>query len=133
MADELRDNLQALRAKLQDARNRQGTIIARCQASRARGSLNARSSSTAAADPFSSFRELEQRIAEHEGEFERLKQQVELSDAASQAEAEVRRELDEASGAADRRLQELETQQRVAEELEKLREKVGHGGESKAE
>ena len=123
-ADELRGNLESLRAKLQDARNRQGTLVARCQAARAKGSLNAKSTSAAGTDPFSSFAQLEQRIAEHEGEFERLKQQVEFSDAASQAEAEVRRELDGAS-VADNKLKDLETQQRVAEELEKLRERVG--------
>jgi len=127
-ADELRDNLQSLRAKLQDARNRQGTLVARCQAARARG-LNGKSSSTMAADPFASFGQLEQRIAEHEGEFERLKQQIEFSDAASQAEAEVRRELEGTSGAADRKLQDLETQRRVADELEKLRAKVGQKAE----
>ena len=123
-ADKLRDNLQSLRSKLQDARNRQGTLVARCQAARARGSLIAKSPSTSGSDPFSRFGQLEQRIAEHEGEFERLKQQVEFSEAASQAEAEVRRELDGASRAADRS-QDLETQQRVADELEKLRLKVG--------
>lgn len=123
-ADKLRDNLQSLRAKLQDARNRQGTLVARCQAARARGSLIAKSPSTSGSDPFSRFGQLEQRIAEHEGEFERLKQQVEFSEAASQAEAELRRELDGASRAADRS-QDLETQQRVADELEKLRLKVG--------
>ena len=67
-ADKLRDNLQSLRAKLQDARNRQGTLVARCQAARARGSLIAKSPSTSGSDPFSRFGQLEQRIAASKGE-----------------------------------------------------------------
>jgi hypothetical protein len=41
----------------------------------------------------------------------------------------VRRELEGTSGAADRKLQDLETQRRVADELEKLRAKVGQKAE----
>ena len=122
-ADQLREHLQNLREGLQDARNRQGSLVARCQVARMRGNMRPGESSEAPSDPFGDFKQLEKRINEHESEFERLKQHLEIKDAATQAEIDLRRELSGAPGPLDRKLNDLETKKTVEEELARLQDK----------
>ena len=130
-ADQLREHLRSLREGLQDARNRQGSLIARCQVARMRGNLRSGEAPEAPSDPFGDFKRLEKRIYEYESEFERLRQHLEIKDAATQAEADLRRELSGAPGPLDRQLNDLEAKKRVDEELARLRGELAASSEEK--
>ncbi|MFH1571291.1 MAG: PspA/IM30 family protein [Gemmatimonadota bacterium] len=123
VAEEMKAHLQELRAGLREARSRQGSLIARCRAARVLGGAP-EPDGTAGGDPFSEYRRLEQRIAQSEGQFDRLKEQVELQGDQAEAEAEIRGEA-AADRKVDRRLEELATKERVDQELAALRERAG--------
>jgi len=120
-AEQMKDRLHELREGLKEARRREGSLGARCQAIRAQGGAPAADDATAA-DPFIDFRQLEQRIARHESEFERLRRKLESEDDAAEAEGEIRRDLTGDDSRLDRRIREAEARERVEAELQRLRQ-----------
>lgn len=124
VAEQMKDQLHELQVGLKQARSRQGSLIARCQAARLRGEAPSDGQPTSA-DPFADFHRLESRIAHNEGEFERLKQQLEGEVDQADAEEEVRTGATAADRQLDRRLQETAAKERVDAELEALRAKSG--------
>ena len=120
-AEQLRTQLHEMRAQLQEARNRQGNLIARYQAGRAGVEVQPEPSGVGG-NAFADFRHLEQRISEHEGEFERMRQKVDTAEAV----AEAQRELAEEFGQVKSKLVEEEVNERVERELAQLQaEKKG--------
>jgi len=124
-AEQMKDRLHELREGLKEARRREGSLIARCQAIRAQGGAPAPDETTGS-DPFVDFQQLEQRISRHESEFERLKDKLQSDDAAAEADDEVRRDLDGDEPRLNRRIQEAEAQERVERELQRLRQGSGN-------
>ena len=120
-AEQMKDRLHELREGLKEARRREGSLVARSQAIRAQGGAPAADDATAA-DPFIDFRQLEQRIARHESEFERLRRKLESEDDAAEAEGEIRRDLTGDDSRLDRRIREAEARERVEAELQRLRQ-----------
>jgi phage shock protein A len=106
-AVQLRQQLDELKAGLSEARNRQGALIGRFQATRKQ--------SRSGAGGVEGLTRLEERISDHKNEFERLVQQVETAE----AEAEIQQEL-----AAEQRHQTLDPGERVKDELAALKKKV---------
>lgn len=120
--ERLKSQLTSLRADLQDARNRQGSLIARIRAHK--GTVAAPGQDEQPHDPFDYLQRLEQRLEHNRGEFDRLRQRLELSDVAEAAAAEARSELggdDYADAVLGGRFADLEVQQRVDAELAALR------------
>ena len=129
--ERLKSQLISLRADLDDARNRQSSLIAKIRANP--GAATTQAADDQPQDPFSYLQRLEQRLEHNRGEFDRLRQRLELSDVADEAIAEVRAELGQDSTAdtiLGRRLADLDVQQRVDEELASLRSSAS-GPESK--
>lgn len=126
VAEQMKDHLHELRASLKQARNRQGSLIARCQAARLRGEPPPEGQA-ASGDPFAEFQHLARRIAHNESEFERLKQQLQGEVDLVDAEEEVRTDTTAADRQLDRRLQEAAVKERVDQELEALRARAGKG------
>jgi phage shock protein A len=127
--DRLKSQLKSLREDLEDARHRQGSLIARIRASRdprARGTNGG--GAVGAADPFDYIHKLEQRLEHNRGEFDRLRQRLDLSDLAQAAADEARSELGE-DALLGRRFADLDMRQRVDAELAALR---GSGPEEEA-
>ena len=120
-AEQMKDRLHELREGLKEARRREGSLIARCQAMRAQGRVAAPDDATGS-DPFVDFQQLAQRISRHESEFERLRRKLEADDDAAEAEGEVRRDLDGDESRLNRRLQEAAARERVEKELQRLRQ-----------
>jgi phage shock protein A len=106
-AAQLHAQLDELRAGLREARSRQGALIGRYQA--------ARKQPRAGAEGLAGTVRLEERIAAHKREFERMVEQVETAE----AEAELQRQL-----AAERRIQEPGAGERVEDELAELKTRV---------
>ena len=104
-AAQLREQLRELRGKLEEARNREGTLVARHQAAEARKKL-AQSISGLGADAFSSF--------------ERFEQKVESGEAEADAHAEVAGELAEV----ERQVRRLEKTGEVEDELAALKQRL---------
>ena len=107
-----------MREDLEDARHRQGSLIARIRAT-----PNPRSATRgdgAASDPFDYIHKLEQRLEHNRGEFDRLRQRLDLTDLAQEAAAEARSELGE-DALLGRRFADLDVRQRVDAELAALR------------
>jgi len=123
VAEQMKDHLHELRASLKQARRREGSLVARCQVARLRGEPPP-DGQAAGADPFAEFQRLETRIAHNEGEFERLKQQLEGGIDQADAEEEVRSGQTAEERQLDRRLQEAAAQARVDEELAALRSRT---------
>ena len=119
-AEQLRDRLHELREGLKEAKRREGSLVARCQAIRAQGGAPGPDDATAS-DPFIDFRQLEQRITQHESEFERLRRKLQSEDDATEAEGEIRQDLSGDDSRLDRRIREAEARERVEAELERLR------------
>ena len=116
--ERLKALLASLREDLEDARHRQGSLIARIRAT-----PNPRSATRgdgAAADPFDYIHKLEQRLEHNRGEFDRLRQRLDLTDLAQEAAAEARSELGE-DALLGRRFADLDVRQRVDAELAALR------------
>lgn len=106
-AAQLHAQLDELRAGLREARSRQGALIGRYQA--------ARKQPQAGAEGLAGTVRLEERIAAHKREFERMVEQVETAE----AEAELQRQL-----AAEPRIQEPGAEERVEDELAELKTRV---------
>ena len=104
-AAQLREQLRELRGKLEEARTREGTLVARHQAAEARKKL-AQSISGLGADAFSSF--------------ERFEQKVESGEAEADAHAEVAGELAEVK----RQMRRLEKTGEVEDELAALKQRL---------
>ncbi len=117
-AAQLRQQLHEMHSSLQEARNRQGNLIARYQAAQT-GSGAMPSVADIGGNAFADFHRLEQRIAQHEHEFERMRQKVD----AVEAQAETQRQMAEEFGQIKNKLQEKEVRAQVEEELSVLRNK----------
>jgi phage shock protein A len=118
--ERLKAQLAALRQDLEDTRHRQSSLIAKIRAA-GKPAKASMSGSQDTADPFGYIQRLEQRLEHNRGEFERLRQRLELSDMAQDAAAEARRELGE-DAVLGRRFADLDVRQRVDTELAALRE-----------
>ena len=103
MAEQLKEQLRELKGKLEEARTRQGTLIARHQVATARAKL-AQSINGLGSDAFSSF--------------ERFEQNVERSEAQAEAHTEIAGELAEVERQANR----LDREVAVDDELQALKE-----------
>ncbi|MDA0337689.1 MAG: PspA/IM30 family protein [bacterium] len=119
--ERLKAQLASLREDLQDARHRQSSLIARIRATpkSAVASLT-KSPAPDPEDAFGYIQQLEQRLEHNRGEFERLRERLELSDLAQDAAAEARSELGE-DAVLGQRFADLDVRQRVDAELEALR------------
>lgn len=117
-AEMLRAKLSCLRTDLEDARQRQGSLIARI---RARSRTQTLADPERSGDPLADFERLGRRLEHNRGEFERMRQRLELSEVAEEASSEARRELLGEDAAVGRRFEELEMRQRVDKELAALR------------
>lgn len=105
-ADQLRDQLRELKLKLEEARTRQGTLVARHQAANARKRL-AQSISGLGNDAFSSFEHFEQKIGSVE------------------AEAEAHSELAGELGDIEKEMRQLEQKNNIEDELSALKARIG--------
>ena len=117
-AEQLRQQLHEMHSTLQEARNRQGNLIARYQAAQTSTEVMP-SIGEIGGSAFANFRRLEQRIAEHEHEFERMRQKVDEVEAV----AETQRELVEEFGQVKSKLEEEEMGMQVEQELSALQDK----------
>lgn len=104
-ASQLREQLRELKGKLEEARTRQGTLMARHHAAEARKKL-AQSISGLGADAFSSFEQFEQR--------------VENTEAEAQAHSEVAGEMADV----EREVRQLERTSSVEDELTALKARL---------
>lgn len=104
-SEQLREQLRELKGKLEEARTREGTLVARHQAATARKRI-AQSMHGLGDRAFSSFEHFEQRVAETE------------------AEAEAHIEVASDLGEFDRRMRDLERTTSVEDELRALKERL---------
>lgn len=111
----LRQQLEDMRLRLQEARNRQQSLVSRYRAA----SRQVPENGDVPDDPFARFRAIEQRVADHESELSRFAARVEETD----AEAEVHEELARSQKTA-RRLDEADRARQVEEELAALRQRT---------
>lgn len=119
--ERLKAQLGSLREDLEDARHRQGSVIARIRATRRPADAGMTgATSTDSVDPFGYIQQLEQRLELNPGEFERLRQRLELSDLAQDAAAEARSELGE-DAVLGRLFAYLDVRRRVDAEVAALR------------
>ncbi len=126
--ERLKAQLTSLRADLEDARQRQGSLIARIRANHGPILSEAAAESH---DPFAYLQQLEQRLEHNRGEFERLRQRLELTDVAHEAAAEASIELGQ-DALLGQRMAALDVEQRVEAELASLRgAATGSGAESR--
>ena len=105
-SSQLKQQLTQLKAKLDEARTRQGTLIARRRAAEARKQI-ARGLSGVGEDAFSSF--------------ERFRQRIE----AEEAEAEAHQEMASADPSLEEEFSKLERKSTVEDELSALKKKMG--------
>ena len=105
-AEQLREQLRELKLKLEEARMREGTLVARHRAAEARKQL-ARSLSGLGADAFSSF--------------ERFEQRVEVSEAEADAHTELAGELK----SIEKEISQLDQGKEIEEELTALKANLG--------
>ncbi len=104
-ADQLREQLRALKTKLEEGRTRQGTLIARHQAAEARKRI-AQSLSGLGSDAFSSFERFEERVVSNEAE--------------AAAHSELAGEMD----GIERQVHQLDVERAVEDELNALKAKA---------
>ena len=104
-ADQLRDQLRELKTKLEEARTRQGTLVARHRAAEARKKL-AQSISGLGSDAFSSF--------------ERFEQKIETAESEAEAHAEVAGEME----SIETEMRKLEGDTGVEDELAALKNRL---------
>ncbi|MFT5089419.1 MAG: phage shock protein A [Candidatus Latescibacterota bacterium] len=104
-ADQLREQLRELKTKLEEARTRQGTLVARHQAAEARKRL-AQSITGLGNDAFSSFERFEERVTSTEAE--------------ASAHAEIAGEMDDI----EREVRQLDADREVEDELSALKAKL---------
>lgn len=105
-SSQLKQQLTQLKAKLDEARTRQGTLIARRRAAEARKQI-ARGLSGVGEDAFSSF--------------ERFRQRIETEE----AEAEAHQEMANADPSLEEEFSKLERKSTVEDELSELKKKMG--------
>ena len=105
-SSQLKQQLTQLKAKLDEARTRQGTLIARRRAAEARKQI-ARGLSGVGDDAFSSF--------------ERFRQRIETEE----AEAEAHQEMANADPSLEEEFSKLERKSTVEDELSALKKKMG--------
>ena len=105
-SSQLKQQLTQLKAKLDEARTRQGTLIARRRAAEARKQI-ARGLSGVGEDAFSSFERFRQRIESEE------------------AEAEAHQEMASADPSLEEEFSKLERKSTVEDELSALKKKMG--------
>ena len=105
-SSQLKQQLTQLKAKLDEARTRQGTLIARRRAAEARKQI-ARGLSGVSEDAFSSF--------------ERFRQRIETEE----AEAEAHQEMASADPSLEEEFSKLERKSTVEDELSALKKKMG--------
>ncbi len=110
-AAQLRDQLRELKTKLEEARARQGTLVARHRAAEAKKKL-AQSISGLGADAFSSF--------------ERFEQKIEAAEAESEAHGEIAGEM----ASIEKEIGRLDRDKKLEEELSALKSRVKTGGQS---
>jgi phage shock protein A len=118
--ERLKAQLTTLRADLEDARQRQGSMIARIRAAKGSGSSVSVGNGSSDVDPFSYIRRLELRLEHNRGQFDRLRERLDLSDLAQEAADEARHELGEDT-VIGKRFAELDVRQKVDTELAALR------------
>lgn len=106
-SSQLKQQLTQLKAKLDEARTRQGTLIARRRAAEARKQI-ARGLSGVGEDAFSSF--------------ERFRQRIETEE----AEAEAHQEMANADPSLEEEFSKLERKSTVEDELSALKKKMGN-------
>ncbi len=106
-SSQLKQQLTQLKAKLDEARTRQGTLIARRRAAEARKQI-ARGLSGVGEDAFSSF--------------ERFRQRIETEE----AEAEAHQEMASADPSLEEEFSKLERKSTVEDELSALKKKMGN-------
>ena len=106
-AVQLRRQLDEFRGNLQEARSRQGALVGRLRAASKEAHSGGSGESTQT--------RLEERIAEHKNDFERVVKQVEIAE----AEAEIQQQL-----AAEQRQQSPDPEARVEDELAALKKKI---------
>lgn len=106
----LKTQLTQMRASLQQARDRQGSLIARIHAARSMPGWSI-STSTPVADPYADFQRLACNLDHSREELEQLR-----------AELETDRMV--ASAAFEREVDDLELKRRIDEEMDQLRQKV---------
>ena len=104
-ADQLREQLRELKTKLEEARTRQGTLVARHRAAEARKRL-AQSISGIGNDAFSSF--------------ERFEQKIESSEAEADAHSQISGDMEDI----EKEVRNLEQQEDVEDELSALKARV---------
>ena len=109
-AEQLREQLRELKTKLEEARNRQGALVARHQAAEARKRL-AQSISGLGKDAFSSF--------------ERFEQRVEASEAEASAHADISGEMEDI----EKQIHKIDTNRSVDDELKALKAKLKEDGQ----
>ncbi|MBT3342523.1 MAG: hypothetical protein HN712_21110 [Gemmatimonadetes bacterium] len=116
--EELRGKLTMLRDDLRDAQQRQGALIARLRS--ARKADERRGDPIAESDPYKDVQSLERRLQEKKGEFERLRQRLDLADETDAATQEVRRDMYGDPGLG-KELDQLEMRKKVDAEMAQLR------------
>ena len=128
--ERLKAQLTSLREDLDDARRRLGSLIAKIRASQGKPAPATNGGTgSESTDPADYIHRLEQRLEHNRGEFERLRQRLELSDLAQEVSAEVRGELGE-DALLGRRFADLDVRQKVDAELAAL---CGTGSDSDTE
>ena len=114
----LRAKLTMLRDDLRDAEQRQGALVARLRS--ARKADERRGDPLVESDPYKDVQSLERRLQEKKGEFERLRQRLDLADETDMATGEVRGDIFGDGGLA-KEIDQLEMQKKVEAELQQLR------------
>jgi len=113
----LRIQLEEMRAKLEETRKRQDDLIIRYRA--ARSSQGGDEGGEESSDPFARLQNIERRVQDHEADFARYEQKVDVAS----AEADLYRQMGE-----DRKtqseLEKMDREKKVEEELAALRDKV---------
>lgn len=119
---QLRAQLEELRARLGEAKNRQHVLIERVRAGRRSVSGVEGGDLGTDGEAHARFGEIERRVRDHERDFARFEEKALVAE----AEAELQRELAE-SERNDREIKKIEAEQRVETELAALREKAQKG------
>ncbi len=115
---QLRPQLEELRTRLGEAKERQDALISRVRSERRQQAADKGVGIGTESEAYVRFAEIEQRVRDHEKDFARFEEQAMVAD----AEAELLREMAEGERT-ERELKRMEAEHRVEEELAKLREK----------
>jgi len=114
---QLRIQLEEMRAKLEETRKRQDDLIARYRA--ARSSQGGDEGCEESNDPFSRLQNIERRVQDHEADFARYEQKVDVA----AAEADLYRQMGE-DKKTESELKKMDREKKVEEELAALRDKM---------